>query len=715
LRDIQERAIEPILSAEQDVIVASPTATGKTEAAFLPILTRILQKPSTNSLDVLYVSPLKALINDQFERLELLCEYLEIPVWRWHGDVAQTKKREVMRKPKGILLITPESLESLFVNYGTRIRETFSDLSYLVIDELHSFIGTERGKQLQSLLHRLEVATRKHIPRIALSATLGDFSLAQQYLRPNDRESKTLVIRSDEGGQEIKIQIRGYVVRPPKIDTDESEGSLEVGDRIEIANDVYRALRSSTNLIFANRRRDVELYSDILRRMCEENGVPNEFWPHHGSLSKELRENVEAIVKNRSQPANVICTTTLEMGIDIGLVNSIAQIGPPPSVASLRQRLGRSGRRGQPAILRMYVQEEEITPYTAIQDRLRCDLLQSIAMFELLLKGWYEPPPDAKLHLSTFIQQILSIIAQYGGIRAQDAWKLLCESGPFGAMDKSMFVSVLRAMGAQHLISQDSEGLILLGKDGERIVNHFSFYTAFNTPEEFQLLTQDGDLLGSIPIDFPLSVGIYLIFSGRRWEVIDVEFDRKVVILKPSKGGRPPQFGGSGKSIHDKVRKEMFNLYSSDVLPPYLDPRGKAMLQEARTSFKMGNLKSERIITSGNDLLLFPWCGDKVMNTLAVQLIADGFRVTMEGVALNVMGTTKQEILQYFEHLKYGKLKTAVELASAVKNKISEKYDRFLTEELLCADYASGNLAIADTAAVIDELLASAADSSTKP
>ena len=708
MRDIQERTIEPILSAHQDVIIASPTASGKTEAAFFPILTRILQKPSTNSLDVLYIGPLKALINDQFERLELLCDHLDIPVWRWHGDVAQTKKKEVMKNPRGILLITPESLESMFVNHGTRIGETFSSLAYVVIDELHSFIGTERGKQLQSLLHRLEVTTRSRIPRIALSATLGEISLAQYFLRPNDRDCKCVIIKSDEGGQEIKIQIRGYLTRVPQPGIDErEENQLDSGDRYEIAQDIYRTLRNTTNLIFANRRRDVEAYADILRRMCEENSVPNEFWPHHGSLSRELREDVEAIVKNKSQPANVICTTTLEMGIDIGLVNSIAQIGPPPSVASLRQRLGRSGRRAQPAILRMYIREEEVTPSTAIQDRLRCRLVQSIAMFELLLRGWYEPPVDGKLHLSTLIQQILSSIAQYGGARAQDTWKLLCESGPFGAVDKTMFVALLRAMGGQQLISQDSEGLLLLGKIGEKIVNHFSFYTAFNTPEEYQLLTQDGDLLGSIPIDFPLSIGIFLIFAGRRWEVIQVEFDRRVVILRPGKGGNAPQFGGSGKSISDRVRKEMFNLFSSDVSPPYLDAPAAKMLHEARSYFTMANLGKERIVPSGQGVLLFPWCGDKVMNTLAMQLISDGFKVVMEGVALNVLETDKHHISQYLKQLRQRSIRTAIELASAAKNKITEKYDRFLTPELLDADYASGCFAIPDAAVAIDDLITS--------
>jgi ATP-dependent Lhr-like helicase len=710
LRDVQEKAIQPILSGDTDVIISSPTASGKTEAAFLPILTRVLQSPAVDSIDVVYISPLKALINDQFDRLDLLCEHLNVSVSRWHGDVSQSKKRFLLEDPKGILLITPESLESLFVNHGTAIPQLFSGIKCIVIDELHSFIGSERGRQLQSLLRRLDLSINRSVPRIALSATLGDMPLASIYLR-SDKKLPCAIIQSDMNQQEIKIQIRGYLSKPilnVKSQLCEVEDSNysedEVGDRIEIATDLYRTLRGESNLIFANRRTEVEIYADILRRMCEENCVPNEFWPHHGSLSKDLREDVEAIIKDKSRPATVVCTTTLEMGIDIGAVSSIAQVGSPPSVASLRQRLGRSGRRGQPAVIRMYIQEDEITADTPPQDRLRSDLFQTIAMIELLTQGWYEPPIDTKLHLSTLVQQILSLIAQYGGIRALTAWEILCNSGPFNAVDKSTFAKLLRSLASFDILMQDSEGLLLPGKKGERIVNHYSFYTAFITPEEYQLVTQEGKAVGSLPIDYPLVPGVFLIFAGKRWEVVDVEIDHKIVILKPSKGGRPPRFGGSGKSIHDKIRQEMFSIYSSTIIPPYLSPCARDLLTEGRKYFKQMELDKRRIIEYSGGALLFPWRGDRVMNTLAIGMIADGFKVSMEGIALNVLNVNRDKVVEYFFNLPPKKTRSSLELASTITNKVEEKYDQFLTEDLLDINYASSNLSVIDTAEIIKEI-----------
>src|SRR5436853_2120515 len=188
LRDIQEAAIGPILAGDRDVVIAASTASGKTEAAFLPILTA-LAEDSGGSVRVLYISPLKALINDQFDRLELLCEDLEVPVARWHGDVAASQKKKLLARPGGVLIITPESLEALFVLQGPKVRSLFERLAYVVVDELHAFIGGERGQQLQSLLHRVELAIRRRVPRVALSATLGDLAIACEFLRPREGEA----------------------------------------------------------------------------------------------------------------------------------------------------------------------------------------------------------------------------------------------------------------------------------------------------------------------------------------------------------------------------------------------------------------------------------------------------------------------------------------------------------------------------------------------
>ncbi|HHJ1707558.1 TPA: DEAD/DEAH box helicase, partial [Pseudomonas aeruginosa] len=208
LRDAQERAIPALLNADQDVIVAAATAAGKTEAAFLPILTNLLKQQEPPG-SVLYISPLKALINDQWERLSKLCDELEIPVVAWHGDISSSRKHRFLKSPEGVLLITPESLEALFVNRGTSLPGIFANLRYLVIDELHAFIGSERGKQLQSLMHRVEQVIGRPLPRVGLSATLGDMMLAATFLRPAS-PSKVTVIESKGSGQILKVQIRGF-------------------------------------------------------------------------------------------------------------------------------------------------------------------------------------------------------------------------------------------------------------------------------------------------------------------------------------------------------------------------------------------------------------------------------------------------------------------------------------------------------------------------
>ncbi|MGI0022159.1 MAG: DEAD/DEAH box helicase, partial [Nitrososphaeraceae archaeon] len=582
LRDIQEQAVVPIISGTTDVIIASPTASGKTEAAFLPICSGIIDD-SDQSVKVLYIAPLKALINDQFDRISGLCDQLDIKVHRWHGDVPQNKKKNVIEKPTGILLITPESLEAIFCNHGTKISRIFSHLSYIVIDELHSFIGLERGRQLQSLIHRSETFIKKRVPRIGLSATLGDMEIASEYLRPGNIFPCCL-IDSRESRQEIKLQLRGY--RFKALDNNPQDNKTETtivdsdsGDTYQICNDLFKTLRGTSNLIFANRRTEVEVFADLLRRMSELKHIPNEFFPHHGSLSKELREDVEMRLKDSSRPLNVICTTTLEMGIDIGSVTSIAQIGCPPSVASMRQRLGRSGRRGEPAILRIYVQEDETTDKTPPQDRLRQKLVQSIAMVELLIEKWCEPPISERLHLSTLVQQLLSSIAQLGGIGASDAWKILCDKGPFANISQEMFIEFLRSLGKNDLITQMSDGTLILGLTGERLVNHYDFYAAFTTYQEY-ILMNEGKTLGSIPITIlPKKIGDYIIFAGKRWKVESVDQERKVLDLIPAVGGIPPCFCGSGIDVHDRIRQKMYELYKSSEIPIYLDSRAVGLLQ----------------------------------------------------------------------------------------------------------------------------------------
>jgi ATP-dependent Lhr-like helicase len=715
LRDAQVKAIPPILEQNRDVVIAAATAAGKTEAAFLPILSRLIaQDKAAPGVDVLYVSPLKALINDQHGRLEQLSEQLDVPVHRWHGDVAGSKKSRLLKSPEGVLLITPESLEALFVLHGTGVAAFFATLEYVVVDELHSFVDSERGAQLQSLLHRVELLLRRHVPRIALSATLGDMHVAADFLRPGHGDDAVL-IDGDDDGQELRMQLRGYRIVPPRLSTGEiaereasgeeiDAAEVTEGDKVAIAEHIFGVLRGTDNLVFANARSAVEQYADLLASISAKAFVPNQFLPHHGSLSKDLREYVEQRLKGGEQPITALCTSTLEMGIDLGDVQSVAQIGAPPSVASLRQRLGRSGRRGDPAVLRMYIAEAEITERTPPPDQLRAQLVQSIAMVELLLEGWIERPSLSALHLSTLVQQLLSLVAQHGGVQPADAYGALCGHGPFQRVTSAMFAALLRALGAGEIIMQSSDGLLLLETTGERIVNHYSFYAAFTSPEEYRLVG-NGRQLGTIPVDRPIVVGQLMIFAGRRWRVTGVDSAHKVIDLERSAAGRPPQFSGDGGRVDDAVRKQMFDIYKRADLPEFLDVAARDLLTEARENFARFDLAATSVVALENSVVIFPWVGDRVVGTVVAVLAAGGLEVANDGIAVTVEGMNAQQLREELDVLVPGGPPEPVELAAAVANKAVEKYDHLLSEELLDAEFAARALDPASAWKVLGSVL----------
>ena len=631
------------------------------------------------------VSPLKALINDQYDRLKEICAAANVKVTRWHGDVAQSEKKKFLEFPVGVLLITPESLEAQLVRRGSQAKMLFGNIKNIVIDELHSFIGSERGIQLQSLLHRLDLIHRKIVARVALSATLGDIRAAAEFLRPGYGE-EAVCIEDTGAGRELKIIQKGYRRKPVRLQP-EADGAM-LGDLTEIGQHLFGALRGSYNIVFANSRMNVEAIADILRRSCEKEMVPNEFHPHHGSLSKEYRDHAEKTLKQKSKPATIVATTTLEMGIDVGMVRSIAQVGNPPSVASLQQRMGRSGRgEGEPSVLRIYISEEDGGPDISVQDSLRAQTVQSIAMIQLMLDKRIESPDTSALHLSTLIQQLLALIAQHGGVRAAEAWSVLCHHGPFRLVERSHFTALLRSLGKHEMITQMADGLLVLGVEGERVVEHYDFYAAFFSPEEFKIV-HGGRSLGSLPITKPLVLGSHIIFTGRRWEVIDIEMEGKVVSVRPSPGGRPPMFDGAGPAVHDFVRQQMREVYLSDGIPRFADTTCQMLLLEGRKRFASLGLGKTYFVEEESSCRLFPWCGDRVMSTLELLISSQGVKVTNEGITLLVSCSVNELKYKLLGLLRDG-LPSGQELASNVENKIVGKYDHFLSVELQNLNFAS--------------------------
>jgi ATP-dependent Lhr-like helicase len=737
LRDAQELAIPLLLEGKKDVIIAAATASGKTEAAFLPILSKLVRNGEEMGV-ALYISPLKALINDQWGRLDQLCEELEVPVVPWHGDISQARKRRFMKRPQGVLLITPESLEAMFVLRGHEVRRFFGELEYVVVDELHAFIGSDRGKQLQSLMRRIEAAIDRRVPRVGLSATLGDMGLAASYLRPTGTAPE--IISSTAAGQELKMQLRGYLIEgmqgtlvaepetageltdemadeaqadnlgagpvPELTSSKESQEEAESAAHASIADHLFKVLRGSNNLLFPNSRSKVEYYSDLLRRRCEREGIPNEFWPHHGSLSREIREDTEAALKAGDRPATAICTTTLELGIDIGAVRSVAQIGPPPSVAALRQRLGRSGRRpGEAAILRAYVMEYAVTPESPLSDRLREGLLQATATIRLLLERWFEPPRAGGLHLSTLVQQVLSMIAERGGVSATEVSRTLVVNGPFAGLMPRELAVLLREMGRRELVVQDSSGALLLGQLGERLVGSHDFYAAFASSEEWQIV-QDGRALGTLPIDSPVFEGMCIIFGGRRWKILNVCAEPAVLTVAPDPSGRPPMFDSGRPMVHERIRFEMRKILEEDTDIGFLDAGAQALLREARKFYRDARLAERMVVMDGKAVLLLSWAGDFANNALVLLLRSlglqtasnDGLVVRCEGWGLDRLVDACSDIVELDEVDLLAMLK-------GVENIGQSKWDWALPRELLVRSYASMHLNIAGAKKVAASLM----------
>jgi ATP-dependent Lhr-like helicase len=679
LRDIQERAIPPVL-AGRDVVIASSTASGKTEAAFLPLLSRSVEP---GGVQVLAISPLKALINDQDRRLAPLAATVGLPVTPWHGDVAASRKRRLRDAPAGILIITPESLEAMMVTRGSTVAGFFAGLDYVVVDELHSFIASERGRQLQSLLHRIELAIGRAVPRIGLSATLGDLGLAARFLRV-DGLTRPEIVESTSARRDVEIQVRGYL---------ESEAPEQRSVSEAMGHHLYEVTCRGTHIVFANRRQQVEEQVHELKRRAEAGNAQTSFWPHHGSLAKEIREEAELALRG-DRPATVVATTTLELGIDVGSVDTIVQLGAPPSVSSMRQRLGRSGRRaGDASVLRIYVTEKPVTARTAPQDQLRETVVQSVAMVELLVQRYNETPKPGALHLSTLVQQVLSLIAQRGGVRADDAWRALCLTGPFSDVDASMFAKLLRDLAARDLIGQDHGGTLLLGLDGEHLVGRYDFYSAFVTSEEYRLVA-GSRTLGTVPVTRPLGLGDLILFAGSRWRVLVVDDHQRIIELEPAPGGRAPGFDGAGVEVGDSVRSQMRTVLESAEVPRYLDAGGCELLQEARGAYRRLGLEKNPVLAWGGDVLCFPWLGDQVISTLALMLQREGLAAAGDGVALLVERVTLEDVDAALERV-LSNPPVALDLVTHVQNKHVEKYHELLGADLLDADYASSRIDVA--------------------
>ena len=582
-RTIQSDAINELISSTRDMIISAPTSSGKTEAAFLPSLS-IERETLPQQLKILYISPLKALINDQFSRVNDLCRKMDIKITKWHGDANYSKKKKLLKDPTGILLITPESLESLLINREPEARRMFKDLSFIIIDEVHAFAGEPRGDQLRSVINRVQDLNHINCTQIALSATIGSMDVISNWLS----STNPIKILDKDSGKGIRGSIRIHNVRE---------------DSNPLALALTNQANKGKNLFFANSKKKLE---EMCLQVKAISSRPELIDIHHGSLDKEQREMVEANLKNNPM-YSVFCTNTLELGIDIGDIDEITLLDPPWSVSSLIQKIGRSGRKeGKDISFNFSLKKNNPPKDSHIIDHINWSLIKSIALIELLLEGWCEEGGFLTLGYSTTIHQLMAYIAQKRAITPKEIYEKIISKSFNGKITQDEFKEILNFLNDNDYIIQEKTGEINLGLQGEKLTEHYDFLSVFKTPEEWTI-TANSSKIGNIPISNMFNTGDNLILGGRLWKVNSIDFDTKKIDVKPSSGGKVPRFEGATGIIHPKIHQKMLEILENEQSFSYLYPEAKEELNKSKNNFK-------KLLLEPTFLPIFN--GTKVTNTI---------------------------------------------------------------------------------------------------
>lgn len=709
LRGVQNAAGEAIFGGQDNVLLTASTASGKTEAAFFPILTLLAEDPP-HSVGVLYIAPLKALINDQFGRLSELCAEADIPVTRWHGDAPQTQKRKLLRKPRGVLQITPESLESLLINKHMEIPSLFGDLRFIVIDEIHSLLRGDRGLQTFCLIERICKLAGCDPRRIGLSATIGDPEAAGQFLAAGS--GRPTVIPRFEGGREVwRLSMEHFFNTAPQAD----EGRTDLPDTPvpEPPTDtapkaadpgigyIFEHTRGKKCLVFTNSREECEAVCQSLRQYCEANHEPDRFLIHHGNLSASYRESAEEEMKDDDSLLSVCATATLELGIDIGKLERAFQIDAPFTVSGFLQRMGRTGRRGDPAEMWFVMREDHPEPRALMPEMIPWYLIQGIALVQLYIEERFvEPPRTGRLPFSLLYHQTMSTLASCGEMTPAELASRVLPLAPFHRVTQQDYRTLLRHLiGIDH-ISQTENGGLIVGLTGERIVNNYKFYAVFQENVEYSVRAGSEEL-GTIVK--PPPTGEKIAIAGRVWLVEEVDHKKREVYCTLVKGNIPAYFGDVAGDIHTHILERMYRVLAEQQNYPYLMRHAVCRLAEARQTFAKAGIAGRPLVHLGGKMwALFPWLGSYAFLALERFLkLRCGPRLGLRGLSpsrpyyLQFTMQVSEEDFYRITAEEAAKDFDPMELLYPKEVPVFEKYDEYLPEELVRKGFALGVLDVA--------------------
>ncbi len=695
LRPIQLAAIPAILETENHVLLSSPTASGKTEAAFLPIISALVERPP-ESIGALYISPLKALINDQFQRLDGLLEGSDIPVQGWHGDVAQGAKQRFLREGRGILQITPESLEAMLMRRHLDLGRLFHDLRFVVLDEVHAFINSDRGRQVLCQLQRLQHVQQHPPRRIGLSATIGEPEQVGAWLAGSTRKDVSLV-EADANRRRVHLGLEHFILTP------EGENPGPYDHMAELV-----AARPKT-LVFVNTRADAEeVVYNLKRRRPEEHNAA--IHAHHGSVSATLREAAEADMRDETRHACVAATVTLELGIDIGALDQVLQLNTTSSVSSLVQRLGRSGRRNNPPRMFLYSTEDEPLPVADPVRQIPWRMLQAIAIVQLYHEErWVEPPQIPALPTSLLVQQTLSVLAAGHGMQPRDLAQCVLTLSPFMAVTTEQFRLLLQHLLRLDVLERSEIGELLIGQKGERIVSNWRFLATFETKVEYTVRAGAREI-GSIQ-SLP-TVGDVFRLAGRAWEVTDLDPERRIVFVKQTRGRTLATWTGAGPPLHRRIAQRLRQVLTEDTQYPWLQPNAVQRLASARQLARTSRFDYVSLHDiGGTSCLLLPWSGTREVDTLLRMLAWAGLEayVIAWPYALGIKGNSHKALRERVKQLLKNIPDTQTLAESVPANLLPrDKFDRYVPEALLRAAWAADVLDVAGAREIVENLVSEA-------
>jgi ATP-dependent Lhr-like helicase len=612
LRAVQELAGEALLAGHNAVVLA-PTAGGKTEASIFPALSLMLEDPPLG-VGALYIAPIKALLNNQAERLGTYTEMVGLRRFVWHGDTQAAARKRFRADPTELLMTTPESLEVMLISPSFDVPAIFGDLRIVIIDEVHALAGSDRGAHLLSVIERIARHSRHDVQRVGLSATVGNPATILDWIRGTSARD-------------------GVIVDPPKRPAPRELLVVHRPELARLAADAARMAKGQKSLFFCQSRAVTEAVAEHLR------WHGTNVFVHHSAVSTEERLLAEERFHHGSD-ACIVCTSTLELGIDVGDLDRVFQSEAPDSVSSFLQRMGRTGRRSdQVANTTFFCETSE-------------GVLRAIALIELAKSGWVEDVPVTDRCWPVLVHQLFAMALATAGITQDEAWGHLSALSDFRGIHRAEFDRLVAWMLRDGGLVRAS-GRLVLGPKAERRFgrrNFMELYAVFSSPQSYTVLTVAGQPLGTLNQNFvdrlAEDVSTFLL-GGRAWQVVHIRHDERQVRVDPAPWGKQPTWGGYiPQFLGFEVCQAIRTILATEPGYPYLHDQAAEVLRAQRDLFAdiLDPAAGDLEVDDG-EIRWWTFAGGRINATLryALEAVGGDWKVVPDNLQLKVRGEDLDE------------------------------------------------------------------------